>query len=140
MNSGCVARFEKLEKFDKDIIKLLETIGFRFYKSSTNFASLTDAISFEYKYYPKYFIDWHYTLILFSSGAYYYQKGIPLEENKTTIIDHRLYIHQNLGGSYIDSPYQISSSSETNQKKIIEEIHKIFVLELRDQKLNQLIN
>lgn len=121
-----------MEKFDKDIVNLMESIGFTFYKSSSNFGRLS--ISYEYKYYPTYFTDKHYTLLLFCDICSY--KGGLVDKTK---IDHRLYIHKNLDGSFYSSPYQISSSSEDNQKRIIEEINKIFSLELRDKKLNELI-
>lgn len=121
-------------QFDRDIVSLMESIGFTFYKSSTHFGRLS--ISYEYKYYPSYFDGKHYTLLLFCNICSYKRDLSSLDKST---VDHRLYIHKNLDGSFYSSPYQIDSSSEDNQKRIIEKINKIFSLELRDKKLNELI-
>jgi alpha-L-fucosidase len=120
--------------FESDVINLMETIGFKFNKSYDNNGETKMAgVAYEYKYYPEYFTDKHYTLILF------YSTIESLESKKIlTITEHRLYIH-NSDGSYNDSPYQLSSWSKDNRNYIMEKINKIFSLELRDQKLNKLI-
>lgn len=124
-----------MEKFDKDIIKLMESIGFKFHNNSIMNKDMKYGTAHKYKYYPDYFTDKHYTLILFSNDKVLLNGSL----SPVTFVDHRLYIHKNSDGSYHDSPYQINSYSENNKKYIIEKINKIFSIELRDQKLNELI-
>jgi len=55
--------------------------------------------SFEYKYFPEYMKNTHYTLVIF----------IHKSDLKR---DFRLYLHNNSNGSYNDSYFQISDSCD----------------------------
>lgn len=79
----------------------------------------------EYKYYPDYMEDKHYTLVRFT-----YRKG---NDN-----DWRLYIHRNEDGSYVDSPFQLSDYTDKNKVIIKEHFDKIFLTEIRNQKLGKI--
>ena len=79
----------------------------------------------EYKYYPDYMEDKHYTLVRFT-----YRKG---NDN-----DWRLYIHRNEDGSYVDSPFQLSDYTNRNKIIIKEHFDKIFLTEIRNQKLKKI--
>lgn len=79
----------------------------------------------EYKYYPDYMEDKHYTLVRFT-----YRKG---NDN-----DWRLYIHRNEDGSYVDSPFQLSDYTDKNKVIIKEHFDKIFLTEIRNQKLEKI--
>jgi hypothetical protein len=79
----------------------------------------------EYKYYPDYMEDKHYTLVRFT-----YRKG---NDN-----DWRLYIHRNEDGGYVDSPFQLSDYTDRNKVFIKEHFDKIFFAEIRNQKLEKI--
>jgi len=120
-----------MRSFDKNILETMTQIGFNFYQK----LEVTHGTLFEYKYYPKYFNDRHFTLILFEGNV------VDIHFEKITdekIIDHRLYIH-NSDGSFNASAYQINSHSEWNKKLIIKKINDIFVSEIRNQKLTNLL-
>ena len=78
-----------------------------------------------YKYYPSYMGDNHYTLVRFT-----YRKG---GDN-----DWRLYIHKNSDGSYVDSLFQLSDYSDFNKVLIKKYFDRIFYIEIRDKKLEEL--
>jgi len=79
----------------------------------------------EYKYYPDYMEDKHYTLVLFT-----YKKG---SDN-----DWRLYIHRNEDGSYVESPFQLSDYTDRNKAIIKEHFNNRFFAEIRNQKLEKI--
>ena len=79
----------------------------------------------EYKYYPDYMEDRHYTLIRFTY----------IKENYS---DWRLYIHENKDGRYVESPFQLSDYTDRNKIIIKEYFDKIFFTEIRNQKLEEL--
>ena len=79
----------------------------------------------DYKYYPSYMGDNHYTLVRFT-----YRKG---GDN-----DWRLYIHKNSDGSYVDSLFQITDYLEWNKVLIKKYFDRIFFIEIRDKKLEEL--
>ena len=79
----------------------------------------------EYKYYPDYMEDKHYTLVLFT-----YRKGSGN--------DWRLYIHRNEDGRYIESTFQLSDYTDRNKVFIKKHFDKIFFAEIRNQKLEKI--
>ena len=81
--------------------------------------------AYEYKYYPDYMSDTHYTLIVF--------KHYKSDNN-----DWRLYIHNNSDGSYVESPMQISDYTDSNRNYINNKIGEIFQSEMRDLLLEEL--
>jgi len=78
----------------------------------------------EYKYYPDYMEDKHYTLVLFT-----YKKG---SDN-----DWRLYIHKNSGG-FVESLFQLSDFTNQNKNHIKDCFNKIFFAEIRNKKLEKI--
>ena len=102
-------------------LKKFLTIGFKFH----SYDELPAGKVYEYKYYPDYMDDKHYTLVVFE----HYQCS-----NK----DWRLYIHNNSDGSFLDSPFQINDHSEWNRNYINNMIDEIFKSEIRDMKLKEL--
>ena len=76
---------ETLRKFKK--------IGFEIVKKKSN--------CLEYKYYPNYLKDTHYTLVVFSSWCNMMsEKREPMMKFHT---DWRLYEHKNVDGSFVSS-------------------------------------
>lgn len=73
-----------------------------------------------YRYNSPNLKDSHYTLIV-----YKYTQGEINIENIS--IDYRLYIHSNLDGKYIDSPFQTSNMNYVNVK-----IQELFPYEMRN--------
>ena len=102
------------------ILDIFLKIGFRFFSYDEPGAGK----AYEYKYYPDYLDDKHYTLIVFKV---YYSESL----------DWRLYVH-NTDGSFNDSIFQISDGCESNINFIYNKIYKTFVLEMRDIKLQEL--
>ena len=105
-------------------MKILErflSIGFRFHSYDEPGAGK----AYEYKYYPDYMGDKHYTLIVFK---HYYSSNN----------DWRLYIHNNSDVSYVESPMQISDYTDSNRNYINNKIDEIFQSEMRDNKLKEL--
>jgi hypothetical protein len=85
----------------------------------------------EYTYYPNYLGDNHYTLVTFTHGS-----ESDIRENT----EYRLYIHRNLDGNYVKSPFQLSHDRDWNRKYLDNKFNQIFNLELRDSKLKELLN
>lgn len=88
----------------------------------------------EYKYYPDYMNN-HYTLVVFSNIL---RSGVRPDDY--TYTDYRLYIH-NPEGKYVDSLFQMSVPSdapEMQTNRILSKIEKIFTIEIRDKKINDL--
>lgn len=106
---------------DKDILELFIEIGFTLHKEGNTGIGETQ----ELKYYPDYLYDKHYTLVTFKHNNY---------NGKPTGTDFRLYIHNNIDGSYFRSPFQTS-----NLESVILNVNKIFKSELRDIKLNNIL-
>ncbi len=116
-----------MNDFDKIIIEKMKTIGFSVVR--TDYKKL--GIYIEYKYYPSYMTDTHYTLGLF-------------DYHNADYADHRLYVHNNSDGSYVASTYQTSSSSQNNATYIDVMLETVFaseILELnRQATLKDIIN
>ena len=85
----------------------------------------------EYTYYPNYLDDNHYTLVTFTHGE---EDGI--RENT----EYRLYIHANKDGKYVDSKFQLSYDRDWNKKHLDKQFNDIFKLELRNNRLKELLN
>lgn len=82
----------------------------------------------EYTYYPDYLVDNHFTLVTFSR-----ESGI------TEKTEYRLYIHNNDNGKYISSIFQLSYDLEWNKNYLDSLFNETFKMELRDLKLNSII-
>jgi hypothetical protein len=80
----------------------------------------------EFTYYPDYLGDNHYTLVTFTHG-----KDAGIRENT----EYRLYIHRNLDGKFIDSPFQLSYTTDWNKNYLDNKFNEIFKFELRDSKI-----
>lgn len=108
--------------FDKDMIDEFIKIGFIFYRVVDG----THENCIEYKYYPKYYKDKHYTLVFYAGD------------------DYRLYTHRNIDGHFIDSPFQISTHREYGRVRLIEKLSEVFKEEFliinRKNKIDNLIN
>ena len=85
----------------------------------------------EYTYYPNYLGDNHYTLVTFTHGS---------ETSIRKNTEYRFYIHRNLDGNYVKSPFQLSHDRDWNRKYLDNKFNQIFNLELRDSKLKELLN
>ena len=105
------------------ILERFLSIGFRFHSYTEPGAGK----AYEYKYYPDYMSDTHYTLIVFKHYKY-----------KSDNNDWRLYIHNNSDVSYVESPMQISDYTDSNRNYINNKIDEIFQSEMRDNKLKEL--
>ncbi len=81
---------------------LFQKIGFSFFEVSRT----EIGIVFDFKYYPEYLKDSHYTLVLF----YFLQENL----NSKYKSDYRLYEHSNEDGRYINSPFQCSYNCSYN--------------------------
>ncbi len=132
-----------MHDFDNNVIKLMEQIGFVFHKKETSYINSSGkdvplaGTSLTYKYYPEYFEDQHYTFIFFENN-----NCVDLSSQKSqkiSLFDHRLYIHRNIDGYFIASPYQINSHSDWNKNYITKKINEIFSSEIRHQKLLKLV-
>lgn len=105
------------------MIDMFLEIGFKLVRQKVTEAGYVR----EYKYYPVYMEDKHYTLIRFT---YRYREG---SDN-----DLRLYIHRNEDGGYLESPFQLSDYSDFNKVLIKEHFDRIFLTEIRNQKLEKI--
>jgi hypothetical protein len=105
---------------DKDILDLFIEIGFTLNKEDKGIGVIQ-----ELKYYPDYLGDNHYTLITFRHNNYI---------NKTTGTEFRLYVHKNIDGSFVSTPFQSSSLSF-----ILSKVNDIFTPEFREIKLNKVL-
>lgn len=87
----------------------------------------------QYKYYPSYMEDTHYTLIIFI------QRMVDGDFNDIGFSrDFRLYVHNNVDGSFNKSHFQISDSSDWDINYLNEHIDEIFKFEFRANKLKKL--
>jgi hypothetical protein len=120
-----------------DITDLIMSLGiFNRYKFKKTQGGSVD----EYRYYPSYLGDNHYTLIIFKSNK-------VVDGNFNTIDysgknfsgnEYRLYIHKNSDGSYVDSPFQISDYNDMTNNLLVKEIMTIFKHEFRILKIKKL--
>lgn len=99
------------------------SVGFRFHSYDEPGAGK----AYEYKYYPDYLGDKHFTLIVFKF-------------NSGSGCDWRLYVHYNSDYTYSDSLFQISDYVDWNRNYINNKIDEIFKAELRDLLLENLLN
>jgi hypothetical protein len=107
-------------------MKLLDrflSVGFKFYRYDEPGAGK----AYEYKYYPDYLGDKHYTLVVFKF-------------NSGSGCDWRLYVHNNSDYKYVDSIFQIGDWTDSNRDYISSQIDKIFNAELRDLLLENLLD
>ena len=126
-----------ISDFDKRLIQYMQSIGFEY--ASTRYTSEKKmGETEEWKYYPSYMDDKHYTLVLYHHlGPISSDRRDP--EELRSYLEHRLYIHYNDGGRYFDSLYQMSGGYEWSQKLIMK-VNNIFVNEVRDITLNQILD
>lgn len=80
----------------------------------------------EYKYYSKYIVPNHYTLIVFSYGK---DSNIPVNFDTS---EYRLCIHT-LYGEYVDSPFQCRLPYAKKEFK------QVFKQEIRSQYINKIL-
>lgn len=99
------------------------SIGFKFHSCDEPGAGK----AYEYKYYPDYMVDKHYTLVVFKF-------------NSDSHCDWRLYIHNNQDYTYSDSIFQVGDHTEWNRNYINNNIDKIFQSEMRDLLLENILN
>jgi hypothetical protein len=107
-------------------MKLLDrflSVGFKFHSYDEPGAGK----AYEYKYYPDYMGDRHYTLVVFKF-------------NSGSGCDWRLYVHNNSDYKYVDSIFQIGDWTDSNRDYISSQIDKIFNAELRDLLLENLLD
>jgi hypothetical protein len=83
----------------------------------------------EYKYYPYYLKDSHFTLVCFGHG----------ETTFTDNTDYRLYINYNDGGGFAKCLFQLSRSNQWNRDHMDQIFSDLFKLELREVKLNSIL-
>lgn len=110
---------------DSEVLDIFKSLGFTFYKSGNTSVGLCD----EFKYYPNYLNDSHYTLVTFK------HKNNITHQYGT---EFRLYRHRNDNGSFIESPFQITNYKSNTS--IITNINSLFINELRDIKINEILN
>jgi hypothetical protein len=109
--------------FDKIIIDQFTSFGFKLHSCETTEVGTIN----EFKYFPSYLEDTHYTLVLF-------------DYHKHDHADHRLYMHNNSDGSYVSSFYQMSNSTDWNQNYIRENIEEIYTTEIRMATINEILH
>jgi predicted peptidase len=86
----------------------------------------------EYKYYPDYFVDKHYTLVVFSHG------DTNSEINYDTA-DYRLYTHHNVTGENVDCVFQLAPDNEWRRNHLNERFREVFKQECREIVIDDLI-
>jgi len=102
---------------DTSILNKILNIGF----SYDDISHTELGVCKTYSYYPEYFKEKHYDLVLFK---YHYDLSV----------DYRLYVHKNSDGSFIYTPFQSSDISYVDKK-----LNEIFKLELlKHQRINKL--
>jgi hypothetical protein len=106
-----------------EFLKLFSEIGFKHIEERFTEIGIVN----DYKYYPIYLQPNHYTLITFCM------------KNNPSDLDYRLYIHSETG-KFVDSPFQINPSLLRVPTLFNEEIEKQFKAEMRDIKINQILN
>jgi len=109
------------DTLNKSFLDRFLEIGFTKYKDGTT----SIGKSSEYKYYPDYLGDNHYTLVTFTHYT-------------SLDTDYRLYIHSANGG-FVDSIFQLSGGKDWNDNYLNKKFDEIFVREVRDVKLNNII-
>jgi hypothetical protein len=96
-----------------------KSIGFTLVKSMGRIYGNTC----EFSYHPQWLEDKHFTLIVF--------QGNP--DN----VEFRLFIHNNSDSSYHHSPFQLAYNR--NETYLNSEFDRIFMVELRNNQINQLL-
>jgi hypothetical protein len=111
---------------DDDILELLIKIGFTLHKEdNTGIGDLK-----EFKYYPDYISDNHYTLVTFNyTNCFHALSQLATNPSGT---EFRLYVHRNIDNSFVSSPFQCRNPYTY--------IKEIFKSELREIKLNMIYN
>jgi hypothetical protein len=101
----------------------------------------------EYKYYPEYFDDKHYTLVIYIHDPLYRGPDAAYSWRTNTQIspssEYRLYLHSTKDLKYIKSEFQVSyfeSSYDslhfiTSKMKMEDEFNRLFKLEIREKNL-----
>ncbi len=84
-----------------------------------------------YKYQPDYFVDKHYTLILFTFGE---------DSSITDKSEYRLYTHSNKDGKCVDIIFQLSYESDWRKNYLGSKFDEVFKSELRNSNLERILN
>ena len=93
----------------------------------------------EYKYYPSYMEDNHYRLVLFTYVNFSMRNSfLELKGKEIRDSDWRLYMHRNSDDGFVDSLFQLSDYSDFNKVLIKKYFDRIFSIEIRDKKLEEL--
>jgi hypothetical protein len=93
----------------------------------------------EYKYYPSYMEDNHYRLVLFTYVNFSMKRYQSNEfDCQIRDSDWRLYMHRNSDDGFVDSLFQLSDYSDFNKVLIKKYFDRIFSIEIRDKKLEEL--
>lgn len=111
-----------IEEFNDLILDLLKRIGFS--RGDDHHTAI--GVSEEYRYYPDYLGTNQYTMVIF-------------RYRKDQDSNYRLYIH-NQEGKFVSSPFQLRAYNEYNQNLIKGKIEEIFCRELREIKLEKILN
>jgi len=123
-----------------EIYHKLKSIGFQLDKDMKFKSNV--GIGLNYKYYPEYLGDNHYTLVIFISKNKTKDGYWPMIDEEDTSKeyrsrDFRLYIHDK-DGKYIDSKFQLSDHCDWNIKCLNKTINEIFYREIRKMKLERI--
>lgn len=113
------------------IFKQFKSVGFQF----VSFKSFGKNKCLEYKYYPKYFKDKHYTLIIFLSRLQFMDYS---DKYDITDIEFRLYIHSNKN-DLLNSLCQLPDSTDYYKNLLNELINTYFKNEIREQKFKKIL-
>lgn len=114
------------------IDSIIKNIFKHTYHKSTNFGIVNN-----YKYYPKYLGNNHYTLVIFRTHDHLYYSDVLGDKSPT---EYRLYIHKNEDDSFVKIIFQLSDGSGKNKYNLNTEIKKIFKHELLLLKLKNIKN
>jgi hypothetical protein len=117
------------------ILTRFKEIGFNFIE----FKSTEAGKILEYKYYPNYLSDSHYTLIIFIYWTRIYDLFNKKKMKKKICSDWRLYEHKNENDEFLNTPFQISDYNDSSRNFLNRKITEIFSRELRQIKLKRIL-
>jgi hypothetical protein len=88
--------------------------------------------AWDYKYYPSYLGDNHYTLLAFTSGS---DRKICMKT------EYRLYVHKNIDGSFVSTPFQLTAKPLMDGTDLLtQKFEKLFRMELREIEIDKILN
>lgn len=123
---------------NKLLVNRFIDIGFEIKKSDYTDSSKKVKCT-EYKYYPDYLLEKHYTLLVVTHEATEIRfNGDPSPLGTREKIDYRLYTH-NLDGSFHDSIFQMSYESDWDIEYIDKCFNDLFKSELIKKKREDIL-